>query len=35
MRFSKKQIRIICIVIAVAMIFTIGISIFASLSSLA
>lgn len=35
MRFSKKQIRIICIAIAVAMIFTIGISIFASLSSLA
>lgn len=35
MHFSKKQVRIICIVIAIAMIFTIGISIFATISSVA
>ena len=34
MRFSKKQIRIICIVIAIAMVFTIGISIFATIGSM-
>lgn len=34
MHFSKKQIRIICIILAASLVATIGIGIFGTLSSL-